>query len=981
MKRTFAVILAFAFYSLIIPAGVGAVVVDSPHFGATAQSPDGTPGVDTLNTCSTCHSTHNTLGSTGFDNLCISCHRSGDAAAGKNPITIADAADPFKNHSTHGLTKMFQTSHRWDGDDTVPAAGAQPPIQAGMTSVNLKTTVGNNLACVRCHNPHNQIVLSVNPTTGEKTYDKNFYRIPNDKDQLCMDCHRSRDVQSHTKGSHPVNVQYPSVATPGFNTPPVNANPANPSSAVKLNNGSVICSTCHGVHFSDSRSSTVDGSASFTKLSTGDGYLLRTDNRGKKVTTGTPDKVNICTNCHAGKSNHNYKNQNVQCVDCHGAHVEFDPNDPDNTKGTNVYLVRRNVSKFNQPSQIMFRYTGSKREYVNATNTGVCQGCHDVPAPGGIYPAQHDSKDPNVCNNCHFHGNTHGSFAGACNDCHGHPPKVNTPGLDGLALTEDGKSTGMTSAGAHVVHVTGRGMDCSTCHNGYANRAMPNKVIDIGFAINGLNVPGFKNSNTNGQYVSKPLINGFTWAGSVTSTGTSQTCANMYCHGATLTNGSNNKLASWTGGSSQSACGACHGTFFDTAPTTGSHGKHVASSLMQCDYCHGSHNDNSHVNGAVEWNFASSDPTATYKTPAGIYVNAGATKTLAPSTTYGSCNNTCHGKTAYPNWGGALYSATEQCAKCHSSSATVTATGLFYSTSYPTQVTADTDSKAGAHASHLKALDGMSASLTCTSCHAAVTTVNQYGHMNGTTEIVWSTLATTNGAVPSYDPATGVCSNVYCHGSNMPNGDVSGNKRAPSWKTPFISTTNVAATCGACHGFPPPAHNFTSTSTTIAAAAAECEPCHPNINLNATGYTNFFITKSLHINGTVDVNATCDACHGYPPRSKNFVGAGVTGNWKFAKIENYSGAGGAHTVVGHVPKTADIALGWANCSKCHDSKDHKVSPKVFTPSSNITVRINSRDRFSGNRTAKYTSNNLDGVLHVPGTCSNVACHFQKSPKW
>ena len=30
-------------------------------------------------------------------------------------------------------------------------------------------------------------------------------------------------------------------------------------------------------------------------------------------------------NCHKGKTNHNGKNQNVQCTDCHGAHVDYIP--------------------------------------------------------------------------------------------------------------------------------------------------------------------------------------------------------------------------------------------------------------------------------------------------------------------------------------------------------------------------------------------------------------------------------------------------------------------------------------------------------------------------------------------------------------------------------------------------------------------------------------------------------------------------------
>ena len=54
------------------------------------------------------------------------------------------------------------------------------------------------------------------------------------------------------------------------------------------------------------------------------------------------------------KRGHNGRDQDIQCVDCHGAHVEYDPNDPTNTKGTNVYLIRRNVTKGGMPSSIYF---------------------------------------------------------------------------------------------------------------------------------------------------------------------------------------------------------------------------------------------------------------------------------------------------------------------------------------------------------------------------------------------------------------------------------------------------------------------------------------------------------------------------------------------------------------------------------------------------------------------------------------------------
>ena len=149
-----------------------------------------------------------------------------------------------------------------------------------------------------------------------------FLRAPNDRDQMCLDCHRSRNVKDHMLGTHPVNFNYTGAQSlvrskpEQFNNPPVNANPANPTAAMRLKNGTVLCTTCHGVHYTDSNSSTFDSFSSYYNLKPAEGALLRTDLRG-----ATADSVNICTNCHIRK-NHNVRGQNIQCADCHGGHVD-----------------------------------------------------------------------------------------------------------------------------------------------------------------------------------------------------------------------------------------------------------------------------------------------------------------------------------------------------------------------------------------------------------------------------------------------------------------------------------------------------------------------------------------------------------------------------------------------------------------------------------------------------------------------------------
>jgi predicted CxxxxCH...CXXCH cytochrome family protein len=910
-------------------------------------------------------------------------------------LSSSDASTIFGGHTTHSGTKHNQTSHRWDGSDFNPAAGAVPPVQAAMTSSpftqgsqgkpGLRGRSGNQLACVRCHSMH----ISNNQNGSA-------LRMANDKDQMCLDCHAPRDKQTHTSGTHPVSVNYIAAANNNpskFNPMPVNTNPANPTSdlgtklaQVDVTNQSVVCSTCHGAHYTDSRSSTVDGSLnSYANLSAGDGYILRTDRRGGKVSAESTfqgaDKLNLCTNCHTNKKSHNAANQDVQCNDCHGAHVEYDKDDPNKLIKPNVYLIRRDVAKAGVAGKVYFRYTGSQREYKNANGTGVCQGCHEVPAAGGKYPPEHDRANATECNTCHYHGSQAGSFSGACGKCHGNPPTT-IAGMVSQPAPTNALAAGQV--GAHDMHVNTLKMNCNACHNRYGNKEMPSKTIDLEFAINPGTVSGFKGVATNpAAYNTAAAQNGYTFIGDVNVNGQNSTCSTVYCHGGTLLGGTNS-TPSWVSDIGNVGCGTCHAV--DLASLGSSHPSHT-SAPAGCDSCHpviGS----SHMQGSVQWKL--SNPASQYKIPGGIASNAGETGRVAPSmkSLYGSCSNIiCHGQGS-PTWGataaapvnGFPYSAST-CGKCHSESGTVTAATPFYSTAIP-KVTANTDPKVGAHTAHLASTtDSLSANITCNDCHN-VTAMNSAGHMNGSTTPVWGALATglkgsSTGlprSTPTYSTTNRTCSNTYCHGDTL----TGGTQTSPSWDNPasHLPSTISAAGCGMCHGFPPPGHNFTAP-TTFPAAAASCS-CHPNINPSGTSYADIFVLKSKHIDGVVE-GGGCNGCHGYPPASPSVVAS--AGNYEFSKPESYLGSGGAHTVEGHVSKAAVASDGWANCKKCHTQGDHKESPKVFLPSTNVKVNLDARVRFDSAVQPKYSSNKKDGALHVSGTCSSVACHFQKTPKW
>jgi hypothetical protein len=221
----------------------------------------------------------------------------------------------------------------------------------------------------------------------------------------------------------------------------------------------------------------------------------------------------------------------------------------------------------------------------------------------------------------------------------------------------------------------------------------------------------------------------------------------------------------------------------------------------------------------------------------------------------------------------------------------------------------------------------------------------------------------------------------------MPGGDTSGSNRTPTWNNPnYLPASLSVAGCGTCHGFPPPVsagHPAVTLPVGFPSASVPIGPtcnCHSNVSPTGYSYATIFVDNTKHINGTLE-GGSCNTCHGYPPVSAGFAGAGTVGNWENAGPENYLGGGGAHTINGHVSKLAKHNDGFAYCNKCHSSADHATSPEIFLPSTNIKVNVNQRYRFEAAKQFKYTSNRLDADAHVTGNCTNSSCHFGASPKW
>lgn len=200
--------------------------------------------------CEQCHISHSTLGDILINSadslvstLCLSCHTPGGWAGMTRYMSSSQKADPGASG----------TSHSWD----VPAVNADRGAQMPTSQTLLDhLRADEKITCATCHDPHSN---STSP----------FLRLDNSADQLCLDCHQPRNmtsVRTYTGSdlSHPIGNSLPSTST--YHNPPLdtdgNAQPSdgNLTNDYKLGAGDEVrCTTCHGVHYVDSNSGTVDG--------------------------------------------------------------------------------------------------------------------------------------------------------------------------------------------------------------------------------------------------------------------------------------------------------------------------------------------------------------------------------------------------------------------------------------------------------------------------------------------------------------------------------------------------------------------------------------------------------------------------------------------------------------------------------------------------------------------------------------------------
>ena len=720
-------------------------------------------------------------------------------------------------------------------------------------------------------------------------------------------------------------------------------------------------------------------------------------------TWGADPAATTCDTCHASQpSSLSHSAHTAQyggtasCAKCHGAKTTFQ-------HATSAGNAGRNIDLSQLPAGSV--YSGSNYQFLPSQSaTRVAGQCSNVYCHSSGQSADGSSATP-ASYSSPVWGN---AASGACGTCHG----IST-----------------LNTGSHAKHIASNA-DCSTCHAGVGNNGAtmtsPNHVdgqinVDYGtYNAGGAPGNGYGRCSTatchnNGQLGGQQVTP--TW-------GTAQTACTA-CHAASPTTGSHSKhltgtsyhqpvcgdchtgaVAGSTGGanhlngsvnvaaglgynttiaehaagnyttggscsttychsSGQSAngtsivpvyqtpaptwggtvvCGTCHAT---TNLTTGSHTKHLAAST-NCGSCHvgasaTAYASTNHVNGSID-----------------VDATLGYTAAGAPGNGYGTCSAaSCHATTTAaplvtPTWGTA-----DNCTSCHASTAIAT----------------------GSHAKHLSST--LTSAMSCGNCHAAAVANTNGGnhHIDG-----FVSVSTANGghlsiakhAVGTY---TTNCSTSYCHGGGNPSSTdsilqkplpagASTAKTSPTWGA-------ASMTCTSCHGDPPADTNHVSGTGYV--GATSCNGCHSHVN--ADGLT--FNTPALHLDGIIE-GGNCNSCHGYPP-VQSMVGLGTNANYSSAKLQNYSGGGGVHSVAGHLALTLKVSqnLKGSACLTCHPdpltSGAHNQAGGAFL-TSNVQVVVNPKYKFDKNRPIVYNAKQ-SGTGKTSGNCTNVACHFQKSPTW
>jgi predicted CxxxxCH...CXXCH cytochrome family protein len=517
----------------------------------------------------------------------------------------------------------------------------------------------------------------------------------------------------------------------------------------------------------------------------------------------------------------------------------------------------------------------------------------------------------------------------ACRNCHGSDQNAAPPGSLGGAT-----ETSFMGVGAHQAHLVGgtvsNGIACWECHVVPALNDLASHIDHLPAEVT------FGELTRNGNL--QP-----SWDHD------SGSCSSTYCHGGTLSGGSNTEPIWNKVGEGEAACGTCHGS-----PPPAPH-----PAIANCSLCHSGTVDKDgaiilsgglHINGTVETSQKGAECDSCHGNPpepphpTGTNCSICHAKTVNPDGSINDDGGHVNGKVDHTTYHDDGYFAPsahgsdfnqqggpDSCKECHGQDLTGGEYGGscdachpgFKSKCFfchggtdnntgapPASLSGDvktTFMAVGAHSVHVAETSDWHNPVTCSACHMIYTDALDDGHIDGQAGLTWGVSATRQGAQPQWDGTAGTCASTYCHGSTL--GD--GSNTEPTWN----KVGEGEAACGSCHGNPPAAPHPDSTN---------CEICHGDV----VGPEGTWVAPERHMDGILDSSSPHP--EGYASASQHgvdFTSQGLSACTNCHGVDLTGGSAGVSCDKCHSGFKS-------NCTFCHGGTDNDMGSPPESVSGN-----------------------------------------------
>ncbi len=376
-----------------------------------------------------------------------------------------------------------------------------------------------------------------------------------------------------------------------------------------------------------------------------------------------------------------------------------------------------------------------------------------------------------------------------CYGCHGSTAQQDMRPIDSPFRNPD---TGGFQ-GSHRDHMKGaaNAATCAHCHPGAESYRSGHRdgLIKLSSAIN--------DSPQITQYPAASIFNNRTSAFRQTATPALGSCSSVNCHFEAAT-------PVWGSDPAALSCSSCHGSPPGDGSHLRKHDQYLGSDAASCGYCHGEHSTFDHATSAGKRPLTVR--FARFPNTGGSYTGDVSYPDYLPSQHAGDRNGTCIDTACHSDGRGGpprmtlswSDSRSSTCYSCHGGR-TVDSTpancaaifGVWSSSGYCTP-----DLTISSNGHHRLVGPQWIRKYPCSYCHSATadasgTIIDHTRHVNGAKDVVIDSRWNIDGRpAASYDPATKVCNNVYCHSDGTAD---------PESVRPF-AWTSPKTDCNSCHG-------------------------------------------------------------------------------------------------------------------------------------------------------------------------------------